>query len=65
MKTLNFTIGPSGDVKTAGSTGFGEACVLATRDLEAKLGTVNEGSRELVEDFYNREQVQTVQQTAS
>lgn len=65
MKTLIFEIDQAGDVKTVGSTGFGESCTLATRDLEAKLGKADEGSRQMTEDFYNRETTATVENTAS
>lgn len=64
MKQIQFEIDASGNVKTIGSTGYGEACLLSTRELEGKLGVANESSRELTEDFYNRENQNYASQTA-
>lgn len=64
MKQIQLEIDAAGNVKTIGSTGYGDQCLLSTRDLEAKLGVANEASRELTEDFYNREQTNYAQQAA-
>ena len=59
MKSLKFEISNTGKVKVIDSCGWGSGCLEATKDIEAKLGKVDESTRQLTEK-YNEKTIDNV-----
>ena len=51
-KKITFTIEKGGNVVVKDAQGYGNGCQQATQDIEKLLGSVDESSRALTDNYY-------------